>query len=456
MHGRVLIVDDDRSMCEMLEADLRRRGLDPIWHTSPEEAFASLKDEEWDTVLTDLNMPGMDGIDLCDRIVVNWPEIPVVVMTAFGSLETAIAAIRAGAYDFVTKPIELEMLALTLKRALKHRSLQERNRILSETVAQSDRFNDLVGESPPMKEIFVQLERIGGTDTTVLIGGESGTGKELAARALHRRSRRREGPFVAVNCSALPEALAESELFGHERGAFTGAQGARKGLFRQADGGTLFLDEIGDIPMTLQPKLLRALEERAIRPVGSAGEVPFDARFIAASNRDLDAAVHEDRFRQDLFYRINVIKIELPPLRARGTDVLLLARHFIEQVAARSGRDVTGLAEPVAARLLDYIWPGNVRELRNVIERAVALTSREKITVEDLPEKIRAYHRSHVLLRSNDPSELVTMEEVERRYILHVIESVGGNRTHAARILGLDRKTLYRKLKNYGDATPGG
>jgi two-component system response regulator HydG len=288
----------------------------------------------------------------------------------------------------------------------------------------------------------------------VLITGETGTGKEVVARALHRRGRRRERPFVAVNCAAMPEPLLESELFGHARGAFTDARTARTGLFVQAHGGTLFLDEIADLPLGLQPKLLRALQERTVRPVGADAVVPFDVRLVTATNRDLESAVEERRFREDLYFRINVIHIELPPLRARGSDVLLLAQHYVDHYAARSGKRVTGLSPAAAERLLTYAWPGNVRELQNCVERAVALTQYERIAVDDLPEKIRSYRRSHVLVASDDPSELVPMEEVERRYVLRVIEAVGGNKTLAARILGFDRKTLYRKLERY-DASGG-
>jgi two-component system response regulator HydG len=283
-----------------------------------------------------------------------------------------------------------------------------------------------------------------------LILGESGTGKEVVARALHRRSRRRDKPFVAINCAALPDALLESELFGHVKGAFTEARSDRKGLFAQAEGGTLLLDEIGEMPLSMQVKLLRALEENKIRPVGGERELPFDVRLITATNRDLETEVEEGRFRQDLFFRINVLQLDLPPLRSRGTDILLLSQSFIELLAARSGKKVVGLSESVAEKLLAYAWPGNVRELRNVIERAVALTRHDKLTMEDLPEKIRDYRSSQVVIGGNDPGELAPLEEVERRYILHVLEVVGGNRTLAARTLGLDRKTLYRKLRQYG------
>ncbi len=450
MNGRVLIVDDEQSMCELIEADMRMRGFTVAWHTSGEDALETLASSDWDVVLTDLRMPGLDGIELCTRIVANRPDIPVVVMTAFGSMETAIAAIRAGAYDFVTKPIEMDRLALTFERAVQHRALQEKVKVLSEAVEKHSRFDELLGTSPVMQKLYDQLARVADSETSVLVIGESGTGKELAARAIHRRSRRKDNPFVAVNCAALPEPLLESELFGHAKGAFTDARSQRKGLFQQAEGGTLLLDEIGEMPLAIQPRLLRALEENRVRPVGSDTEVAFDVRLVSATNRDLESAVDEGRFREDLFFRINVIQMELPPLRARGTDTLLLAQHFLKKFAARSGHPIVGISEAVAEKMLAYSWPGNVRELRNVIERAVALGRHDRLVVEDLPEKVRDYRSSQVVIAGSDPTELVPMEEVERRYILHVLESVDGNKTLAARTLGLDRKTLYRKLRSFG------
>lgn len=443
----VLIVDDERSMCEMLETDLKLRDFDVLWFTSAEEGFRAVLEQPVDTVLTDLKMPGIDGLEFCRRIVENRPDIPVVVMTAFGSLETAVAAIRAGAYDFVTKPVEMDLLALTLGRAVGHRELQEKVQVLSQAADRATRFGELIGASPAMQRLYDQLARIADTETSILITGESGTGKELVARSLHSRSRRSENSFVPVNCAALPDTLLESELFGHAKGAFTDARSDRKGLFIQAEGGTLFLDEIGEMPLTMQPKLLRALEESKVRPVGSDQEVPFDVRLVTATNRDLETAVEESRFREDLFFRINVIQIDMPPLRSRGTDVLLLAQHYLEAFAGRAGKEVEGLSDAVAERLLNYSWPGNVRELRNVIERAVALTRYNKLAVEDLPEKIREYRSSQVFIGGEDPSELVPVEEIERRYIEHVLRAVDGNKTVAARILGLDRKTLYRKLQ---------
>ncbi|MCP3104475.1 sigma-54 dependent transcriptional regulator [Myxococcus sp. K15C18031901] len=452
MPGRVLMVEDEREMRAMLEKGLTRRGYTPVALASASDALARLAEEDFDVVLTDLRMPGMDGLALCERIVLNRPDIPVVVVTAFGSLETAVAAIRAGAYDFVTKPIDVDALSLVLERAVQHRALREEVRRLRQQLGRQQDNGSIVGESSAMQQAYALIDRVADLDSTVLITGESGTGKEVAARAVHVRGRRAAGPFVAINCAAMPEALLESELFGHAKGAFTDAKAARTGLFVQAHGGTLFLDEVGELPLTLQPKLLRALQERTVRPVGGDTEVPFDARIVAATNRDLELAVEEDRFREDLYYRLNVIGVELPPLRARGNDVLLLSQRFIEQFAARNNKRVVGLSPAAAQRLLAYGWPGNVRELQNCIERAVALTSFEQLTVDDLPERIRNYSQPKVVPENTDPSELVTLEELERRYIHRVLDTVGGSRTLAARILGVDRKTLYRKLERDDEA----
>ena len=339
---------------------------------------------------------------------------------------------------------------MILHRAVQHRQLEERIRFLGQALERTARFEELLGESAAMQRLYDELSRIADSEASVLLLGESGTGKEVAAHAIHRRSRRAAKPFVAVNCAALPDALLESELFGHVKGSFTDARTDRKGLFVQAEGGTLLLDEIGEMPLPMQPKLLRALEENKVRPVGSEKEVPFDVRLLVATNRDLETAIEEGRFRQDLYFRINVLQLELPPLRSRGTDTLLLSQHFIDVFAKRAGKKVLGMSETVAEKLLAYAWPGNVRELRNVIERAVALTRHDRLTVEDLPEKVREYRTSQVIVAGNDPGELVPLEEVERRYILHVLESTAQNRTLAARTLGLDRKTLYRKLRQYG------
>jgi two-component system response regulator HydG len=450
MTGRVLVVDDDPAMCDLLSAGLGKRGFAVTARTDPEAAFALLEHDDFDVVVSDLNMRGLSGLELCERIVANRPSLPVVLITAFGSLETAIAAIRAGAYDFITKPVELDVLRLTVERAVRHHALDEEVRRLRRVVAETGRVDEMVGQSAAIAAVHRTVLRIAETDASALITGESGTGKELVARAIHRRSRRAAGPFVAVDCAAMPEHLLESELFGHTRGAFTDAQAARTGLFVKASGGTLLLDEIGELPLGLQPKLLRALQERRVRPVGGDAEVPFDARIVAATNADLETAVEERRFREELYYRINVVHVALPPLRARAGDVLLLAQHFVGQVAGRFGKKVGGITPAAAEKLVGYAWPGNVRELAHCIERAVAMTSFAELTVEDLPAKIRAYRSSPVTVVADEPGELVPVAEIERRYILKVLEAHGGSRTLAARTLGLDRKTLYRKLKSYG------
>jgi len=454
--AHILVVDDDRNMCELLEARLGRRGFSVASATSAPEALDRLAARPCDVVVSDLNMRGMNGLELCERVVMNFPDVPVIVITAFGTLETAVGAIRAGAYDFVTKPLRIEELRLAVERAVQNRELKLEVRRLRRAVEDQEGFSELLGRSPAIRTIHELLARIADSDVSVLVTGESGTGKELVARGLHRQSRRSAGPFVAINCAAMPEPLLESELFGHSRGAFTDALADRQGLFRQASRGTLFLDEIGELPLSLQPKLLRALQERIVRPLGSDAEIPFDVRVIAATNRDLESAIEEGRFRQDLYFRLNVVRVELPPLRTMGSDVLLIAQHFINRFASEMRKRVVGLCPPAAERLLAFPWPGNVRELRNCIERAVTLARYEHITVDDLAEKIRAYQQSQVMVISDDPAEIVPLPQLEKRYILRVLETVGGNKTVAARLLGVDRKTLYRKLEQYGAASGGG
>ncbi|MCK6544363.1 sigma-54 dependent transcriptional regulator [Myxococcota bacterium] len=449
MTGRVLVVDDDRSMCEVLEAELVHLGFEVIATTDGERALAAVAEHDLDTVVTDLKMRGMSGLELCERIVTNRPDLPVIVVTAFGSMETAISAIRAGAYDFITKPLDTDALAVALRRAIEHRRLRSEVKRLQAKVERLEHQSALVGDSPAMHAVHDLVERIGRSDLSVLVTGESGTGKEVVARELHRRSRHPDGPFVAVNCAAIPETLMESELFGHVRGAFTDARESRVGLFAQAHGGTLFLDEIGDMPPSMQPKLLRALQERSFRPVGATKEVPFEVRVVAATNKNLEDELAEGRFREDLYWRINVVQVELPPLRARGGDVLLLAQRFLERAARSTDKPVRALSAEAAKRLLDYAWPGNVRELQNCIERAVALARYVEVTVEDLPERVRNYTRRDLVVAGDDPSELATLEEVERRYIQRVLESVRGNKLQAARVLGIDRTTLYRKLERH-------
>jgi two-component system, NtrC family, response regulator AtoC len=391
----------------------------------------------------------MTGLELCERLCARRPDVPVVLITAFGDLQLAIAALRAGAHDFLPKPFEIEELAVRVSHAVELKLLRAEVKRLREQSAPLPVDGELLGDSPAMRRARSLIERVAASDAPVLITGETGTGKELAARAVHAHSACGKGVFVAINCAAVPEALLESELFGHTRGAFTDARSARQGLFLEAQGGTLFLDEIAEMPTPLQAKLLRALQERSVRPVGSDREVPFDARIIAATHRDLESRVSEGLFREDLYYRLNVLQIELPPLRARGSDVLVLANSYLHRVAQRSGKAVTSIAPEAARKLVNYAWPGNVRELVNAIERAVALAEYDEITVADLPDKIQAFKSSDILVAGHDPSELVSLEEVEKRYILRVVEAVGGNRSRAAEILRVDRKTLYTKLKSY-------
>jgi two-component system response regulator AtoC len=444
VRGRVLVVDDDVELARSLVASLEAEGFRPALATGADEGLRLLEAGSFEALVTDLRLRGETGLDLCQRARAVRPETPVVVMTAFGDLEAAVQAIRAGAYDFLAKPFETEQLVMALDRAVQRARLAGEVALLQDRLREAEPFEELLGESREINELCGLIQRVAATDTTVLVGGETGTGKELVARALHRRSRRAKGPFVAINCASVPEALLESELFGHSRGAFTDARSARQGLVQRAHEGTLFLDEIGDMPLPLQAKLLRVLQERRVRPIGSDEEVEVDVRVIAATHQDLERAVEEGAFRRDLLYRINVVQLDVPPLRARGNDVLLLAQHFVRLHAQRLGKPVEGLSPEAAQRLLAYDWPGNVRELQNCAERAVALTEHTRIVVADLPRAIQ----SHVgAAPTSREVELVPLEEVERRHILAVLEAVGGNKARAASVLRIGRKTLYRKLE---------
>jgi DNA-binding NtrC family response regulator len=450
MSARALVVDDDQATCRMIELGLKADGhAVAIAHSvrAANELALSFAPE---VVLTDLNMASASGLELCRKFADSWPDVPVVVVTAFGSLDTAVEALRAGAYDFITKPFDIQALTLVVERAHQHHRLKSEVKRLRAAVGQAGWGDDIIGTSAQVSELRSMLKRVSGTDATVLITGETGTGKEVAARALHQHGKRKAGPFVAINCSALPEALLESELFGHVRGAFTDARSTRAGLFVEAHNGTLFLDEIGEMPLGVQVRVLRAIEERRVRPVGGDVEIPFDARIVAATNRDLELAVQDGGFREDLYYRLNVVHIAMPALRSRGSDVLLLGQHFLQHFAAQTNSEVLGISKTAAEKLLAYPWPGNVRELRNAIERAVALTRFDHISAEDLPERIKTFEARHVLVAGDDLEELVSLEEVEKRYILKVLQAAGGNKSLAAKQLGVGRRTLYRKLGEYG------
>ena len=455
---RVMIVDDDVDAAELLAAFVAQQGCEPVpVRSAPEALRVAQSQDDIALVLTDVQMPGMDGIALCEQLRLSLPETPVIILTGHGSIQMVVRALRAGAYDFHLRPVELDLLALSMARALEHARLRAEVRRLRAEVSRIQPPRQLVGSSPSMRAMVDMIARVASTDATVLIQGESGTGKELVARAIHEMGPRREGPFVAINCAALPATLLESELFGHAKGAFTDARAARTGLLVEAKGGTIFLDEISEMPLDMQAKLLRALQERAVRPIGDNHEVRFDARVIAATNRDLEEESRARRFREDLYYRIAVVGIDVPTLRERSQDVPMLAQHFVTRFAERFDKKVVGIAPDALHRLMGYPWPGNVRELENCMERAVALTRFDHVTVEDLPERVRAHHPERVNPLPQQAEELVSLAELERRYIHQVLTIVGGNKSRAARILGLDRRTLYRLFEREraeGSAAP--
>ncbi len=450
MAARVLVVDDDQPTCRMIALGLRGEGLDAAIASSIAQAASVAESFDPQVVLTDLNMTGGTGIDLCRRFADLWPDIPVIVVTAFGSMVAAVEAMRAGAYDFITKPFDIDALVLVVGRALQHHALKSEVKRLRAAVGQAGWSDDILGKSAAVLEMRSVLERVSNAEVTVLITGETGAGKEVAARVIHHRSRRRHGPFVSVKCSTFPEPLLEAALFGHVKGAFNDPPSDRAGAFVDAHKGTLFLDDVGDIPLATQAKLIRALEEGRVRPACGNCELPFDARIVAATNRDLEQAVQDGNFREDLFCRLNVVHVAVPPLRSRGGDILLLAQYFLSHFARQSNLEVVGISESAAERLLAYSWPGNVRELRNAVECGVALTRFDHVRAEDLPERIRLFEPRHVLVAGDDLEELVSLQEVEKRYVLKVLQAAAGNKSLAAQTLGVSRRTLYRKLGEYG------
>jgi two-component system response regulator HydG len=443
MNGSIVIVEDDLDTAALLRDMLRKRGLDAHDVHSAAACIEYARTHPVDVVVTDVGMAGMNGIELCEELRTTCPDALTIVVTGHGAMEMAVAAIRAGAYDFILKPVKSEVLAIAVARALEHVNLKRKLQRLRSDDANAS--HGIAGHSLPLRRMLEMIERVAPSDATVLITGESGTGKELVARALHQLSRPTE-PFIAVNCAAMPAPLLESELFGHVRGAFTDAKRSRSGLFAQAGRGTIFLDEIGEMPLEMQVKLLRVLQERKMRPVGGDQEVPIEARVITATNRNLEVEVAERRFREDLFYRIHVVSIAVPPLRERGEDILVIAHSVLKRAAKRIGKPVRTISQPAARMLLEYDWPGNVRELENCIERAVALSRLDDITVDDLPAKIREHNQSKIIIDAS-PTEHITLDEMERRYVRRVLTAVNGNKTHAAKILGIDRRSLYRRLE---------
>jgi two-component system response regulator HydG len=446
MNPRVLIVDDVRAECRLIADTLQSADFEPQWVLSGAEALLLLEAQSFDAVVTDLNMPHMDGISLCRRITETSPHLPVVVITAFGSIDSAVDAMKAGAYDFITKPFDIDAVSLVLRRAVEHKALKCEVDTLRQIVDKTQCYGKLLGTSLAMRRVYDLIEGTAESESPVLITGESGTGKELLAREIHQRGRSPNGPFVVVNCTTIPGTLLEGEIFGYTEQALTDAQTERDGCLVSASGGTMFLDEISEMSLDVQARLLRVLQEQSVKPIDGDNNVDFSMRIIAATNRDLDAALESGRLREDLFYRINVIHIEMPPVRARSGDALLLAQHFLGEISARNGKSVNGFTVAAAERVLAYAWPGNVRELRNCVERAVALCRTTQVDIGELPERVRNYEPRHILVAGDDPSELVPLEEVERRYILRVIEACQRNKSQAARILGIGRKTLYRRL----------
>ena len=438
MVARILVVDNDREMVNLLQAHLAGHGWAVAGATSGADALAALEREDYDVVLTDLVMDGVDGLALLRAAQQREPAPRVVLMTAFGSLETAIEAIRHGAYDYLTKPFKLEQAALAVRRAIDDRRLREENRRLKQAVEQRFGFDSIIGRSPALRRVFQQVRAVAESDAAVLLMGESGTGKELVARAIHHNSARRDGPFVAVNCAAIPETLLESELFGHEKGAFTGADRKRRGLFAEAGGGTVFLDEIGDIALSLQAKLLRVLQDKVVRPVGGSQEVQLDLRVVSATNRDLAARVAEGHFREDLYYRLAVIPVRLPSLRERPEDIPLLAAHFLKRAAASLGKPLESYDDEAMDWLLRHRWPGNVRELENVVERAATLARGPRVTLADL-------HTEFAAPASGGGATRPTLAELEADYIQRVLEETRGDKVTAARILGISVRTLQRR-----------
>jgi len=442
----ILVVDNDAEFADLLRDGLRDRNYAAEAVRTAKEAIAYLDRNPVDIVVAHLHLRHVSGLELVSRLRDRKAETLGIVVTSQGNLDTAVQAIRAGAYDFICKPVTLAVLEVAIERAVAHLAASREVQRLRLTVAAAQPVDSIIGDSAAIREVTSMIRRVAETPSTVLVTGESGTGKELVARAIHDNSDRRHQPFVAINCGALPPALLESELFGHVRGAFTDARQNRHGLFVQAGEGTLFLDEIGEMPLEMQVKLLRVLQERKLRPVGGDAEVAFGARLIAATNRDLRTAIDEQRFREDLYHRINVVPIHVPPLRARPGDIKILAQHFIEQLAARAQRRAPTLGADAAHKLVAYDWPGNVRELQNCIERVMALIETGTITAQDLPEVIRDYAARPTPTATGLSDELVTLEALERRYIQQVLEVTRHNKSEAAKILGIDRRSLYRRL----------
>ena len=447
---RVLVVDDEENLRLVLRTFLKRQGYEVEVAENGETALTAVESFGPDFIITDVRMPKMGGMDLLATLKAKGDEATVIVMSAYGNVDLALEAMKAGAYDYVQKPFKNEEVLLALLKAEERESLRRENRALRQEVLRENVFESMLAKSPAMQDIFRTITKVADFKTTALITGESGVGKELVARALHHRSNRAEGPFVAVNCGAIPENLLESELFGHRRGAFTDAHADRMGLFEQADQGVLFLDEIGELPLSLQVKLLRALQDERIRRIGDTADVQVDVRITAATHRDLTAEVKAGRFREDLYYRINVLHIPVPPLRDRREDIPLLIDHFVERINARLGTQIRGVSPDCRRLLMEYHWPGNVRELENTIERAMVLTDGETIIDSDLPDRIhQARDPIRLQLASGELSIKKTSRVIEEVLIRRALQQTKGNRTRAAALLEISHRALLYKIKDY-------
>ncbi len=445
--SQLLIVDDDTAMREMLASLFRDRGYAVEEAASAAEALERADQQCFDVALSDIRMPGKTGIEMVGELRQRLPETPVVLMTAFGSIDSAVESMRAGAFDYITKPFEPDAVVLTIERALERRVLEEENRRLRRALDQTSSFGDLIGESPAMREIFALVRKVANSSSSVLITGESGTGKEVVARTIHYSGNRADKPFVPINCTAIPEGLLESELFGHVRGAFTGAHTTKQGLFEKANGGTLFLDEIGDMSLALQGKLLRVLQDREVRAVGGTQVTKVNLRIITATNKDLTAEMEAGNFREDLYYRLNVIPIFIPPLRERPQDVPPLAKAFVAKHSPNRPRTISSSGLQYLAA---FPWKGNARELENAIERTLALSDSDEISVEELrldSATSEGRDTSPAALTHTAAENRLTLRELEDRYIEEVMRITDGNKVHAAKILGIDRKTLYRRAE---------
>ena len=445
MPKTILIADDEQGVRSSLERLLEFESYRVVQAADGPSALDLVRDRPVDLVLLDIKMPGMDGLEVLAQLHQEHPQLPVVIISGHGTIQTAVEATRLGAFDFIEKPIDADRILLVIRNGLAQRRLLRENVSLKAEVRQRAR---VVGQHPEMLRILETVKKVAPANVRVLIMGENGTGKEMIARALHAHSSRATGPWVAVNCAAIPETLLESELFGYVRGAFTDARKDRPGLFHEANGGTLFLDEIGEIPVTLQAKLLRAIEDREIRPLGSNKSEKVDVRLVSASNRDLEQCVEEGRFRRDLYYRLNVIRLDLPALRERADDIPLLVNYFIEKFASQAQHRITGIDNDALALLVNYRWPGNVRELEHTIERMVLLGKHSTIAVDDLPPQLLANNQSKLPL-AEAVARGYTLANLEREYIEQVLENVNGNKSEAAKVLSVDRTTLYRKLEEY-------